>query len=135
MNYPATGSQFGILDYCGFPKDEAYYLKSWWTDEPILHILPYWNLEGHEGDSIDVWVYSNCDEVELTVNGKKLGRKTMPKNGHLTWKTVYQPGTVKATGYKNGKRQLVRLQKRQTPTGANHTYRRRAKTYHPIRRP
>ena len=31
----------------------------------------------------------------------------MPKNGHLTWKTVYQPGTVKATGYKNGKRQLV----------------------------
>ena len=107
MNYPATGSQFGILDYCGFPKDEAYYLKSWWTDEPILHILPHWNLEGHEGDSIDVWVYSNCDEVELTVNGKKLGRKTMPKNGHLTWKTVYQPGTVKATGYKNGKRQLV----------------------------
>ena len=68
---------------------------------------PHWNLEGHEGDSIDVWVYSNCDEVELTVNGKKLGRKEMPKNGHLSWKAVYQPGTVKATGYKDGKRQLV----------------------------
>ena len=107
MGFPATGSQFGLLDYCGFPKDEAYYLKAWWTDEPMLHILPHWNLEGHEGDSIDVWVYSNCDEVELTVNGKKLGRKEMPKNGHLAWKAVYQPGTVKAVGYKNGKRQLV----------------------------
>lgn len=106
MKFPATGSQFGILDYCGFPKDEAYYLKSWWTNEPVLHILPHWNLEGHEGDSIDVWVYSNCDEVELIVNGKKLGRKAMPKNGHLAWKAVYRPGYVKAVGYKNGKRLL-----------------------------
>lgn len=106
MKFPATSSQFGILDYCGFPKDEAYYLKAWWTDEPVLHILPHWNLEGHEGDSIDVWVYSNCDEVELIVNGKKLGRKVMPKNGHLAWKAVYRPGYVKAVGYKNGKRLL-----------------------------
>ena len=108
MKFPATGSQFGILDYCGFPKDEAWYLKSWWTDEPVLHILPHWNLQGHEGDSIDIWVYSNCDEVELTVNGKKLGRKPMPKNGHLSWKTVYRPGAVKAVGYKDGKKLLAR---------------------------
>lgn len=84
MTFPATGTQFGILDYCGFPKDEAWYLKSWWTDEPVLHILPHWNLQGHEGENIELWVYSNCDEVELTVNGKNLGRKTMPKNGHLS---------------------------------------------------
>lgn len=108
MKFPATGSQFGILDYCGFPKDEAWYLKSWWTDEPVLHILPHWNLQGHEGDSIDIWVYSNCDEVELTVNGKKLGRKPMPRNGHLSWKAVYRPGAVKAVGYKNGKKRLAR---------------------------
>lgn len=107
MKFPATGSQFGILDYCGFPKDEAYYLKAWWTDTPVLHILPHWNLAGHEGEEIDIWVYSNCDEVELTVNGKNLGRKPMPKNGHLAWKAVYQPGTVKAVGYKNGKKQLT----------------------------
>jgi beta-galactosidase len=42
--------------------------------------------------------------VELTVNGKKLGRQPMPKNGHLKWKAVYQPGKVVAYGYKNGKR-------------------------------
>ena len=104
LEYPATDSEFGILDYCGFWKDEAWYLKSWWTEEPTLHIFPHWNLAGHEGEEIDLWAYSNCDEVELTVNGRKLGRQTMPKNGHLKWKAVYQPGKVVAVGYKNGKR-------------------------------
>lgn len=107
MKFPATGSQFGILDYCGFPKDEAYYLKAWWTNEPVLHILPHWNLQGHEGETIDMWVYSNCDEVDLIVNGKSMGRKAMPKNGHLAWDVVYRPGTVKAVGYKKGKKVLT----------------------------
>jgi beta-galactosidase len=109
LKYPATDSEFGILDYCGFWKDEAWYLKSWWTDEPTLHIFPHWNLQGHEGEEIDLWAYSNCDEVELTVNGKKLGRQKMPKNGHLKWKAVYQPGKVVATGYKNGKRIMTQV--------------------------
>ena len=107
LSYPAHDSEFGILDYCGFWKDEAWYLKSWWTDEPTLHIFPHWNLQGHEGEEIELWAYSNCDEVELTVNGKKLGRQKMPRNGHLKWKTVYQPGRVEATGYKNGRRILT----------------------------
>ena len=104
LKYPAHDSEFGILDYCGFPKDEAYYLKAWWTDEPTLHVFPHWNLQGHEGEEIDLWAYSNCDEVELIVNGKKLGRQPMPKNGHLKWRAIYQPGRVVAYGYKNGKR-------------------------------
>ena len=107
LSYPAHDSEFGILDYCGFPKDEAWYLKSWWTDQPVLHIFPHWNLKGHEGEEVEVWAYSNCDEVELTVNGKKLGRQPMPKNGHLKWKAIYQPGKVVAVGYKNGKRILT----------------------------
>ncbi len=107
LSYPATDSEFGILDYCGFWKDEAWYLRSWWTEEPTLHIFPHWNLSGHEGEEIELWAYSNCDEVELTVNGHKLGRQTMPKNGHLKWKAVYQPGKVVATGYKNGKKILT----------------------------
>jgi len=102
--YPATGSEFGILDYCGFPKDEAFFLQSWWTEEPVLHILPHWNLEGHEGEAVSVWVYSNCDEVALSVNGKNLGRKKMPHGGHLAWDAVYQPGRVKAVGYKKGRK-------------------------------
>ena len=107
LQYPATDSEFGILDYCGFWKDEAWYLKSWWTDEPTLHIFPHWNLSGHEDEEVELWAYSNCDEVELTVNGKRLGRQPMPKNGHLKWKATYQPGRVVATGYKNGRRILT----------------------------
>lgn len=108
LEYPAHDSEFGILDYCGFMKDEAWYLKSVWTNEPVLHIFPHWNLQGHEGETVEVWAYSNCDEVELIVNGKKLGRQTMPKNGHLKWQAVYQPGKVVAIGYKNGKRMLTK---------------------------
>lgn len=104
LKFPATGSEFGILDWCGFPKDEAFYLQSWWTDKPVLHILPHWNLSGHEGEKISVWVYSNCDEVELSVNGRRLGRKVMPRGGHLEWEAVYEPGNVIATGYIGGKK-------------------------------
>ena len=115
LKFPAHDSEFGILDYCGFPKDEAYYLKSWWTEEPILHIFPHWNLQGHEGEEIEIWAYSNCDEVELTVNGKKLERQQMPKNGHLKWKAVYHPGRVVAIGYKNGKRIMTETIETQSP--------------------
>ena len=119
LKYPAHDSEFGILDYCGFPKDEAWYLQSWWTEEPTLHVFPHWNLQGHEGEEVELWAYSNCDEVELTVNGKKMGRQKMPRNGHLKWKTTYQPGKVIATGYKNGKRILT--QTIETTKAANKT--------------
>lgn len=104
MKWPATGSQFGILDYCGFDKDEAWYLRSCWLDEPVLHIFPHWNLDGWEGKKVSVWAYSNCDQVQLWVNGKNLGRKDMPAMGHLTWDAVYKPGKVVAIGYRNGKK-------------------------------
>ena len=107
LNYPAHESEFGIFDYCGFPKDEAWYLKSWWTDKPVLHIFPHWNLTGHEGEEVEIWAYSNCDKVELTVNGKRLKRQKMPKYGHLKWQAIYHPGKVVAVGYKNGKHILT----------------------------
>lgn len=107
MVFPATNSQFGVLDYCGFPKDEAYYLKAWWTDTPQLHLLPHWNLQGHEGETIDVWAYSNCDEVQLSLNGKKLGKQRMPADGHLSWSVPYKPGRLVATGYKDGKKVIA----------------------------
>ncbi|MGM9706711.1 MAG: beta-galactosidase GalA [Prevotella sp.] len=104
LKYPATGSEFGILDYCGFPKDEAYYLKAWWTDEDVLHILPHWNLHGHEGEKVKIWAYSNCDEVELWLNGKSLGKKTMPRYGHIEWEATYTPGKLRAIGWRQGRR-------------------------------
>ena len=109
LEFPATGSEFGILDYCGFPKDEAFYLKAWWTDEPVLHVFPHWNLQGHEGEVISIWVYSNCDEVELAVNGKRLGRKTMEAGGYLSWDAIYRPGKVVATGYRKGRKVMTQV--------------------------
>ena len=109
MKWPATGSQFGLLDYCGFPKDEAFYLKAAWTPGPVLHLLPHWNLRGHEGDSVEVWAYSNCTEVELLQDGHSLGRKPMPADGHLSWSTVYRPGRLLARGYRDSRLLLTTL--------------------------
>lgn len=100
--YPAISSQFGILDYCGFEKDNFYYYKSWWSDEDVLHIASHWNY--HDGDTINVHCYSNCDEVELFVNGRSLGKKPMEKNRYLSWENVtYEKGEIKAVGYRSGK--------------------------------
>jgi len=102
--WPQISSHAGILDLCGFPKDSFYYLKSWWTDQPVLHLYPHWNpaAAAGEGQEISVWCYSNCDEVEFTVNGRSLGRKAMERNGHLEWKVTYEPGTLLARGYRGG---------------------------------
>lgn len=109
LSWPAVVSEFGILDACGFPKDSYYYLKANWTKEPVLHLLPHWNWKGKEGKEISVWAYSNCDQVELFLNKKSLGRKPMPKNGHIEWPVKYTPGTLVAKGYKNGK-EIIKTQ-------------------------
>jgi beta-galactosidase len=101
--WPAVNSQFGIVDLCGFPKDIFYYLKSWWGKQPVMHIMPHWNWKGSEGKNIKVTIYSNAEEVELVLNKKSLGKKTMEKNGHLEWEVAYQPGTLVAKGFVNGK--------------------------------
>ncbi|WP_163397607.1 beta-galactosidase GalA [Flavobacterium fluviatile] len=109
--WPSVTSYFGMMDVCGFPKDNVFYLKSWWGKEPVFHIMPHWNWSGMEGREMDVWVHSNCDEVELFLNKKSLGKKKMQQNSHLEWKVKYTPGTLEAIGYKNGKRILSEIQK------------------------
>ena len=107
FGWPAIGSQFGILDTCGFEKDAASYFRAWWRDEPLLHVFPHWNWAGREGEEIAVWAYSNCDEVELFLNGRSLGRKTMKKYSHLEWLVPYTPGKLVAHGYRGGIRILT----------------------------
>ena len=103
MVWPATGSQFGILDYCGFPKDEAFYLQSVWTEEPMLHVSPHWNHPVPEGTSVPVIVYTNCDKVTLKVNGKSLGSKKVAPDESVRWDVPYRPGRVEAVGYRGGR--------------------------------
>jgi beta-galactosidase len=103
FGYPAISSQFGLMDACGFAKDSYYYLKSWWTEAPVVHVFPHWNWPGKEGQSIQVFVDSNCEEVELLLNGRNLGRKPMQKNSHLQWDVVYEPGELLARGFNQDK--------------------------------
>jgi len=108
FKWPCINSHFGIMDMCGFAKDNYYYYKSWWQDEPVLHVFPHWNWPDKVGEEIEVWCFSNCDEVELSLNGESLGKNQMPRLGHLEWKVPYEPGTLSAKGFQNGKVVLTR---------------------------
>lgn len=103
LSWPAVNSEFGIVDLCGFPKDIFYYLKSWWTTAPVMHIMPHWNWKGREGENVKVTIYSNAEEVELVLKNKSLGKKKMEKNGHLEWNVAFQPGTLVCKGFAKGK--------------------------------
>jgi beta-galactosidase len=113
--WPCTSSHFGIMDTCGFPKDNFYYYQSWWGDQPVLHVFPHWNWEGRENQPIEVWVHSNCDHVEIFVNGTSAGIQTMTRNGHLVWHVPYHAGVIEARGYSAGRQVLTA---RRETTGA-----------------
>ncbi len=106
FHWPNINSHFGIMDMCGFPKNNYYYYQSWWTNEDVLNISPHWNWPVNWGEAppiIDVWVNSNADSVQLLLNNKSLGTKIMPGNGHLQWDVKYAPGKLEAIGYKSRK--------------------------------
>ncbi|HEY9140612.1 MAG TPA: DUF4982 domain-containing protein, partial [Bryobacteraceae bacterium] len=98
-----------------------------WTEKPVLHVFPHWNWKGREGQFLPVACYTNCDRVELFLNGRSLGAKgyVFPRYGmeghyghyapapegavrttddlHLAWDVPFEPGTLKAVGMKGGK--------------------------------
>jgi beta-galactosidase len=127
--WPSKNASCGPIDLCGFPKDEFYFYQSQWTEAPMLHLLPHWTWPGHEGRVLPVICYTNCDSVELFVNGQSYGAQSyvFPRTGmdrdlgwgeqirqvmgrarpttsdlHLSWTVPYQPGTLKAVGKVNG---------------------------------
>ena len=123
--WPSKLASSGVLDTCGFAKDSYYFYQSQWTSAPVLHLSPHWNWHGHEGTIIPVTCYTNCDTVELFLNGKSFGVKgyAFPRPGmiehwplypprakalqttadlHLSWDVPFQPGTLKAVGTRGG---------------------------------
>jgi beta-galactosidase len=118
--WPFKGFPSGTLDITGHPKDSYYLYQSLWTEQPVLHLFPHWNWPGREGQVIPVLVYTNCNTVELFLNGKSLGekRKEFPAQGtsggwnsyalpvvaattsdlHFEWDVAYQPGVLRAVG-------------------------------------
>lgn len=124
-DWPSHGSYFGAVDLCGFPKDRFFLYQSQWSSKPMIHLLPHWNWKGMEGQTIPVYCYTNCDEAELFVNGKSMGRKvkgkdlteilvdflryepkTFKSKYRLSWDVPYQAGNIKVIGYKDGKQIL-----------------------------
>ncbi|NUQ21063.1 MAG: glycoside hydrolase family 2 protein, partial [Gemmatimonadaceae bacterium] len=101
--WPCVNSHFGILDTCGFPKDEAYSYKAWWSGEPVLHLFPHWNWAGRENQEIDVWCHTNAERVELFLNGTSLGTRDVARNSHAEWKVPYKPGRLEARAVAMGK--------------------------------
>jgi beta-galactosidase len=99
--YPAHSSYFGIVDMAGFKKDRFYLYQSQWSKEPMIHLLPHWSWTGREGLVTPVYVYSNCTQVELIVNGKSQGKKEKEEGVYrFKWEEIkYQPGSIKAIGY------------------------------------
>jgi beta-galactosidase len=105
--WPARSSYFGIIDLAGFPKDAYWFYQSEWTDKPVLHVFPHWNWT--PGQPVDVWAYTNCDEVELFLNGVSLGKKSKGHDDmYLMWRVGFEKGTILGVGYKDGKEIMSR---------------------------
>ncbi len=97
--WPRLCSQSGAIDLFLQKKDAFYQNQSHWSDKPCIHILPHWNIESYDNEPISVWAYTNCEEAELFLNGKSLGRKRVDKNTHLEWLVPYEAGKIEAVGY------------------------------------
>ncbi len=117
FEWPCINSNLGLMDICGFPKDMYYYYQAAWTSEPVLHVFPHWNWAGKEGQEIPVWVYTNCDDVELFLNGVSLGKQTMPPLDHLEWKVRYAPGQLVAKGTRHGTAVETKIETTGAPAG------------------
>jgi beta-galactosidase len=101
-SWPSKSSYFGIIDTAGFPKDTYYFYQSKLTKDPMVHILPHWNWS--TGTTVWVWVYSNCDSVELFLNDKSQGSKsyTSDTTTRLEWNVPWASGTLRAEGKRGG---------------------------------
>lgn len=99
--WPAKSSYYGIIDTAGFSKDVYYFYKSRWTSEPVVHILPHWNWSA--GTTVTVYVYNNCDSVELFLNDASQGSKSFAGSAlHSEWSLPWSSGTLRADCKKGG---------------------------------
>jgi len=127
--WPVIAAGSGLLDRTGAIKPMAYERMSWWSDQPVVHVVRrirppktvpqdpgFAPLVGRQSRFEDwtptdmddpheetVEAYSNCEEVELFLNGKSLGKK--PRNADdspRVWNVGWEPGTLKAVGRSHG---------------------------------
>jgi beta-galactosidase len=127
--WPRNSFSSGLIDRTGRERPLAYQRKSWWSEEPVVRIArriasedvlpedPGWggeerftqvtfsdwtprSLDPH-GENVEV--YSNCEEVELLLNGQSLGVKSKPENAApRVWRVEFEPGKIEAVGRNGG---------------------------------
>jgi beta-galactosidase len=125
-SWPAKGWTGSIFDICGFMKPNAWFRKSLWSDEPFIYLAFYdqnkkkdycrgrWsfpsmsshlNFEYFKRRTVTAAIFTNCDEAELWINGKKMERRKRAdfKNGIIEWAFEYVEGIVEVKGIKDGK--------------------------------
>jgi len=115
--WPARSSSAGALDECGFKKPAFYFRQSLWSDTPMVYIaartpaagearatrseiVANWNWPVKDGDVVTVVGYTNCEQVELFLNGKSLGERSLSSTQDhvLSWDVPYSAGILKAVG-------------------------------------
>lgn len=97
--WPRVCSQSGAIDLYMQKKDAFYQNMSLWSNKPMIHLLPHWNLAGFEGKPMKVAAYTNLKAAELFLNGASLGKTDIERYGHAEWLVNYAPGTLKVIGY------------------------------------
>ena len=96
-----VASSFGVIDLCGMEKPPFYYHKAWWTDETVLKILPGWN-HHTEGDIVTVSVYTNCESIKLTLNGRIIAEQKVEKYDAPVFEIPFERGVLAVEGIKDG---------------------------------
>jgi hypothetical protein len=121
--WPDKASRAGLFDLCGYKKPIGWYRQALWSDKPMVYLgaaptrgrqqdqsrrgprnlQPSWNWP--DGSQVGVVCYSNCQHVELFLNDKSIGEKSLADfpDRRMNWDVPYQPGILKAIGKNDGK--------------------------------
>jgi beta-galactosidase len=93
----------GKVDAVRLPKEIYYTYRVMQNDQPDIHIIGHWTYPA--GTKKTVYVISNCDSVELSLNGQQIGKVDQPKDGYVFAfpDVAWAAGTIKSVGYKSGK--------------------------------
>lgn len=103
--FPQRSCADGAMDTALFKKDAFYLYQSVWSDKPMVHIVPmHWDWE--DGDTVTVWLYSNCASVDLWLNGTNLGSVSKGSKYQYAYSVPYEVGTLVANGY-DGNNNLI----------------------------
>lgn len=99
--YHTRSCYFGQADTACFPKDSYFLFQRFWNENKMIHIGVSW--DWNPGQMIDIPVITNCQEAELFLNGRSLGRREVVRHDYErcvpVWKLPFMPGEIRAVGY------------------------------------